>query len=92
MKPLEMSESRASSSRSLHPSAWRMIEIWQVGKRYSPPQVNRIWGIWESYYNIPKAIVNLPKGDYSFKWPPLHCARARKASHHEAHPGGRVSP
>ena len=23
---------------------------------YSPPEVDRIWGIWGSYYNIPKAI------------------------------------
>ena len=38
---------------------------------YSPPQVDRKWGIWESYYNIPKAIFYLPKGDYkhSVLWP-----------------------
>ena len=30
---------------------------------YSPPSVDRIWGIWGSYYNIPKAIFNLLKGD-----------------------------
>ena len=23
---------------------------------YSPPQVDRIWGLWRSCYNIPKAI------------------------------------
>ena len=27
-------------------------------------QVDRIWGIWGSYYNIPKAIFYLLKGDY----------------------------
>ena len=25
----------------------------------------RIWGIWGSYYNIPKAIFYVLKGDYS---------------------------
>ena len=27
-------------------------------------EVDRIWGIWGSYYNIPKAIFYLLKGDY----------------------------
>ena len=31
-------------------------------KAYSPPQVDRIWGIWGSYYNIPK--VMFYNGDY----------------------------
>ena len=31
---------------------------------YSPPLVDRIWGIWGSCYNIPKAIFYLLKGDY----------------------------
>ena len=31
---------------------------------YSPPEVDRIWGIWGSYYNIPKAIFYLLKGHY----------------------------
>ena len=31
---------------------------------YSPPQVDRIWGIWGSYCNIPKAIFYLLKEDY----------------------------
>ena len=32
---------------------------------YSPPLVDRIWGIWGSYYNIPKAVIfYLLKGDY----------------------------
>ena len=30
-----------------------------------PPQVDRIWVIWGSYYNIPKAIFYLLKGDYN---------------------------
>ena len=34
-------------------------------KAYSPPEVDRIWGIWESEYNIPKAIFHLLKGDYT---------------------------
>ena len=29
-----------------------------------PPYVDRIWGIWGSYYNIPKAIFYLLKRDY----------------------------
>ena len=32
---------------------------------YSPPKVDRICGIWGVYYNIPKAIFNLLKGDYT---------------------------
>ena len=31
---------------------------------YSPPEVDRIWGIWGSYYNILKAKFYLLKGDY----------------------------
>ena len=31
-------------------------------KLHSPPQVDRIWGIWGSYSNIPKAIIYL-RGD-----------------------------
>ena len=31
---------------------------------YSPPLVDRIQGIWGSYYHIPKAIFYLLKGDY----------------------------
>ena len=30
----------------------------------SPPKVDRIWGIWGSYFNVPKAIVYLLEGDY----------------------------
>ena len=29
-----------------------------------PPEVDRIWGIWGSYYNIPKTVFYLIKGDY----------------------------
>ena len=32
---------------------------------YSPPQVDTIWGIWGSNYNIPRAIFYLLKGDYT---------------------------
>ena len=28
------------------------------------PKVDRIWGIWGPYYNIPKAIFYLLQGDY----------------------------
>ena len=35
-----------------------------VGSGYSPPDVDRIWVIWGSYDNIPKAIFCLLKGDY----------------------------
>ena len=31
---------------------------------YSPPQVDRNWGIWGSYYKIAKVIFYLLKGDY----------------------------
>ena len=34
---------------------------------YSPPEVDRIEGIWGSDYNIPKAILYLLKGDYRFQ-------------------------
>ena len=33
-------------------------------KCYSPPSVDRIWGIWGFYYIIPEALFYLPKGDY----------------------------
>ena len=29
------------------------------------PQVDRIWGIWGSYYNVPTTIIYLLKGDYN---------------------------
>ena len=32
-------------------------------KTYSPPQVDTIWGIWGSYYNILKAVFHLHKGE-----------------------------
>ena len=31
---------------------------------YSPPYVDRIWGIWGSECNIPEAMFYLRKGDY----------------------------
>ena len=33
-----------------------------------PLKIDRIWGIWGSYYRIPKAIFYLPKGDYRFEF------------------------
>ena len=37
---------------------------WVGCSTYSPPEVDRIWGIWGSYYDIPKTIFYLLKGDY----------------------------
>ena len=37
-----------------------MRNLWD----YGPPLVDRIWGIRGSYYDIPKAIFYLLKGDY----------------------------
>ena len=31
---------------------------------YSPPYVNRIWGVWGSSNSIPKAIFYLLKGEF----------------------------
>ena len=42
---------------------------WALGgnpKLHSPRLVDRIWDIWGSYDNIPKAIFYLLKGDYNF--------------------------
>ena len=36
------------------------LRVWA----YSPPQVDRIWGIGGPYYNIPKAIFYLLQADY----------------------------
>ena len=33
-------------------------------KPYSPPEVDRTWGMCRYYYNIPKAIFYLLEGDY----------------------------
>ena len=38
--------------------------IFLAPKPYSPPEVERIWGMWGSYYNIPKPIFYLLKGDH----------------------------
>ena len=40
------------------------LDLLDLGFRV-PLKVDRIWGIWGSYYNIPKAIFYLLKGDYS---------------------------
>ena len=34
---------------------------------YSPPYVDGTWGIWGSYFNLPKTIVYLLKGNYPFR-------------------------
>ena len=36
-------------------------------QEYSPPSVDSICVIWGSYYDIPKAIFYLLKGDYRLK-------------------------
>ena len=43
------------------------LKLWGLGVSlpYSPPEVDGIWGIWGSYYNIPKAIFYLLQGDYN---------------------------
>ena len=46
------------------PSCRQEAQFQEPGN-YSPPQVDRILGIWRSYYNIPKAIFCLLKGDYN---------------------------
>ena len=33
-----------------------------------PLKINRKWGIWGSYYSIPKAIFYLLKGDYKHSY------------------------
>ena len=39
--------------------------IWGLGLRgCSHPLVDGIWGIWGSYYDIPKTIFHLLQGDY----------------------------
>ena len=42
---------------------------------YSPPEVDRIWGIWGSYCNIPKAMFYLLKVDYKGLGLRCHCAK-----------------
>ena len=36
-----------------------------LARTSSPSQVDRIWGIWGSYYTMPKAVFYLLQGDYS---------------------------
>ena len=49
---------------------------------YSPPMspLSRIWGIWGSYYNIPKTIFYLLKGDYNQQAVHAPCRRASRAA------------
>ena len=41
-----------------------MLERRGLRDVYNPPEVNRIWGIWGSDYNVPKDVFYLLKGDY----------------------------
>ena len=46
-------------------------------RAYGPPKVDRIWGIWGSYHNIPKTIFYLLKGDYMSTEGTLRAATVR---------------
>ena len=46
-------------------SGSRRLGVWRWA--HNPPKVDRIWGIWGSNYNIPKAIFYLLKSDYRVK-------------------------
>ena len=51
---------------------WRELRYGDV-HGYSPPEVDRIWAIRGFWYNIPKAIFYLLKGDYSPELTKLIC-------------------
>ena len=53
------------ASIQLHlPAASRLLSIQSLPcKVCSPPLLDRIWGMWGFYYNIPKAMFYLLKGD-----------------------------
>ena len=62
-------QTRYNNPRNVHPSKRTIF-----GKRqavsdiltYSPPSVDKIWGIWGFSYSIYKAIFYLLKRDYGF--------------------------
>ena len=67
MNPLFLNNSIVSAQTPDHqPQSWYLQPKYIYICIYSPPQVERIWGTWGSYYSIPNAIFYLLKGDY--KW------------------------
>ena len=55
----------ASSSKLLMATA--AIRKNQAVPTYSPAEVDRIWAMWGSHYNIPKAKLYLLQGDYIYE-------------------------
>ena len=55
----------ATMSTMKHPAGASDTYLGNHGE-YSLPEVDRIWGIWGCYDNLPKAIFYLLKGDYNF--------------------------
>ena len=49
------------------------------GRYYSPPEVDRIWGIRGCSYNIPKAIFCLVKGNYRGRTLNRNAVKERKS-------------
>ena len=56
---------------------------------YSPPKEDRIWVIWESSYNIPKAIIYLLNGDYTLVMVMLQSPADQEHDRH--HAKGRIN-
>ena len=63
LRVVSNSGSRPLFSEKVHQSKERRDCI-DTARIYSPPSVDRLYGIWGSYYNIPAAIFYLLKGDY----------------------------
>ena len=61
MKPQLLAMELTNRSPDQNSLELRKMRIYTA---YSPPKVDRIWGVWGPYYNIPKAIFYLLKGDY----------------------------
>ena len=59
LKAREPRSAKFLAKKTLRPAVWG--SGWRV---YSPPYVDRIWGIWGCFYKIPKAVFYLLKGDY----------------------------
>ena len=53
----------SSSARSKAEAVLILQAAFQKIRVYSPPQVDRMWGIWGSYDNILRAIFYLLTGD-----------------------------
>ena len=49
-----------------------------IFQQYSPPEVDRIWGIWGPYYHIPKVISYLLTGDFNVNEEAADLAEASK--------------